>query len=119
MANNDSGGSFVTGFLIGGIIGTLVGIVLAPKSGSDTRADIADQSEIWRERAEGMAARVRDNVGPTIESVKHSLNPAVENLKERLSPTIDIPGQKFANSNDPISDQDEPKDTGVQGKSSL
>ena len=32
MANNDSGGSFVTGFLIGGIIGTLVGIVLAPKS---------------------------------------------------------------------------------------
>ena len=119
MANNDSGGSFVTGFLIGGIIGTLVGIVLAPKSGSETRADLADQREIWRERAEGMAARVRDNVGPTIESVKYSLNPAVENLKERLSPTIDIPGQKFANSNDPISDPDEPKDTGVQGKSSL
>ena len=43
----------------------------------------------------------------------------MENLKERLSPTIDIPGQKFAHSNDPISDPDEPKDTGVQGKSSL
>ena len=119
MANNDSGGSFVTGFLIGGIIGTLVGIVLAPKSGAETRADLADQSEIWRERAEGMAARVRDNVGPTIESVKYSLNPAVENLKERLSPTIDIPGQKFANSNDTVPDQDEPKDPGVQGKPSL
>lgn len=119
MANNDSGGSFITGFLIGGIIGTLVGIVLAPKSGAETRAELADQSEVWRERAEDMAAKVRDNVGPTIESVKYSLNPAIENLKERLSYTTDIADPGLANSINPLSESDEPKDTGIPEKSKV
>ena len=55
---------------MGGIIGTVVGILLAPKPGSETRADLVEQSETMRERAEELAARVRERVGPAVEGMR-------------------------------------------------
>ena len=45
---NGNGNSFITGFLIGGVVGAVVGIMLAPKSGSETRAELLEQSEALR-----------------------------------------------------------------------
>ncbi len=70
MANGENGSSFISGFLIGGIVGAVVGIMLAPKSGSETRSDLIEQSEALRTRAEELAARVRERVGPTVDSVR-------------------------------------------------
>ena len=39
---NDNGG-FSLGFLVGGVIGVAVGILIAPKSGSETRAELAER----------------------------------------------------------------------------
>ena len=89
MANNDDGGTFMVGFLLGGIIGTIVGILLAPKAGSDTRAELAGQSEIWRDRAEEIAARVRERVGPAIEGVRERVVPAVDIMREGVAPGAD------------------------------
>ena len=80
MASNDNGGSFVTGFLLGGIIGAVVGILLAPKSGSETRADLLEQSETLRARAEEMAAKVRERVGPAVEGVRDRVVPAAAKI---------------------------------------
>lgn len=89
MANNDDGGTFMAGFLLGGIIGTIVGILLAPKAGSETRAELAGQSEIWRDRAEEIAARVRERVGPAIEGVRERVVPDVDIMQERVAPVAD------------------------------
>ncbi len=89
MANNENGSSFSFGFLFGGIIGVLIGVMLAPRSGSETRSDLADRSEVWRSRAEEMAARVRERVGPTVESARERLAPAVENVRSRVAPAVD------------------------------
>jgi hypothetical protein len=78
MARDDTGSSFVAGFLVGGIVGAIVGILLAPKSGAETRAELLAQSETWRERAEEMAANVRERVGPTVEGVRERVQPVVE-----------------------------------------
>ena len=86
MADNDSGGSFVAGFLMGGIVGTVVGILLAPKPGSETRADLLEQSELLRTRAEELAARVRERVGPAMEGVRERVAPAVDGVRERVTP---------------------------------
>ena len=42
MSDNDGGdfGSFLAGFVIGGLVGTAVALVLAPQSGADTRSQI-------------------------------------------------------------------------------
>ena len=89
MANNDNGSSFSFGFLFGGIIGVLIGVMLAPRSGSEMRSDLADRSEAWRLRAEEMAARVRERVGPTMDSARERVAPAIENVRSRISPAVD------------------------------
>ena len=89
MANDDSGGSFVTGFLLGGIVGAIVGILLAPKAGSETRAELAQQTEALRERAEEVAAKVREAIGPTVEVVREHVGPAMEGVRERVAPVAE------------------------------
>ena len=58
MADNDSGMAFVSGFLLGGLVGAAIGLLLAPKSGAETRAGIAEHSDEWRHRAEDIAGQI-------------------------------------------------------------
>jgi gas vesicle protein len=80
MSDKDSGSQFMMGFIIGGIIGTIAGILLAPKPGSETRADLFDYGEVVRERAEEVAARVKDEVGSTVENVRNKVVPVIEQI---------------------------------------
>ena len=80
MSDKDSGSQFMMGFIIGGIIGTIAGILLAPKPGSETRADLFDYGEVVRERAEEMAARVKEEVGPNVENVRNKVVPVIEQI---------------------------------------
>ena len=89
MASNDTGGSFTLGFLVGGIIGALIGILVAPKSGQETRADLSERSELWRTRAEELAAQLRERVGPAVEEVRGRVGPAVESARERVGPMVE------------------------------
>lgn len=42
---SDRGDGFFKGFVIGGIIGAVAGILLAPKSGRETREDLGEEAE--------------------------------------------------------------------------
>ena len=72
---NGNGSSFISGFVIGGLVGAVVGILLAPKSGSETRSDLIEQSEALRLRGEELAAKVRERVGPAVDSVRERVQP--------------------------------------------
>ena len=89
MASNDSGGSFVLGFLVGGIVGAAVGLLLAPRSGEDTRAELAGRSEAWRNRAEEMAANLRERAAPAVDTARERIAPAVDTARDRINPAID------------------------------
>ena len=80
MSDKDSGSQFMMGCIIGGILGVVAGILLAPKPGSETRADLFDYGEVVRERAEEMAARVKDEVGPAVENVRNKVAPVIEQI---------------------------------------
>jgi gas vesicle protein len=41
----DSGDSFFKGFIFGGIVGAVLGVLLAPKSGRETRKDLSEEAE--------------------------------------------------------------------------
>ena len=40
-----SGDSFFKGFIFGGIIGSIAGVLLAPKSGRETREELSEEAE--------------------------------------------------------------------------
>ena len=90
MADNDSGWSFTTGFLIGAIAGGIAGVLLAPKPGSETRAQLVQQSETWRTRAEEAAVSVRERVGPTMDEIRDRVAP----VAEQVSATVEQMGAK-------------------------
>jgi gas vesicle protein len=65
MAENDNGGGggrFLLGLLMGGIGGFVAGMILAPKSGEETRAFILDQSREWRDKADELTSATRERM---------------------------------------------------------
>jgi len=57
--NNGDLGSFLAGFVIGGLIGAGVALLLAPQSGEETRDFIKDKSIELRDRAYDTADEAR------------------------------------------------------------
>jgi gas vesicle protein len=78
------------GLLLGGVLGAVVGILIAPKPGSETRAELAERSEVWRLRAEELAATLRERVGPAVEGMRERMAPAVEGVRERMGPAVEV-----------------------------
>ena len=98
---DNNGTSFALGLILGGIVGAAVGLLIAPRSGAETRAEIGERSEALRLRAEEMAATmvertapavagVRDRVAPTVEEVRGRVAPAVTEVRERVTPAVEV-----------------------------
>ena len=60
--SREGGTGFFTGLLIGGAVGFIAGILLAPKSGEETRALIMDRSQEWRDKADELTASARERM---------------------------------------------------------
>jgi gas vesicle protein len=89
MASDNNGSSFALGFALGGVIGAVVGILIAPRAGTETRADLAERSDVWRTRAEELAATLRERVTPAVGGVRERMGPAVETMRESVGPVVD------------------------------
>jgi gas vesicle protein len=101
MANNRGGGaSFILGMLVGGAVGAAIGMMMAPKSGPETRADLAERSEMWRTVAEELAASLRERARPAMDTAMERINPAVEVVRERVNPVVEQVTSRIGRGND-------------------
>ena len=69
MADN-SAGSKVSFFLVGLGIGSLIGLLFAPKSGEDTREFLSGKADEGREYAQRKARELRERAEDLIERSK-------------------------------------------------
>jgi gas vesicle protein len=58
--NENDLGAFLAGFVIGGLVGAAVALILAPQSGEETRRRIVDMSDDWREAGQERFDHVRE-----------------------------------------------------------
>jgi gas vesicle protein len=103
MANNDSDfGAFMSGFLIGGLVGAAVALLMAPQSGEETRTmirekgiEIRDQVETSatdaRLRAETMAKQARERA----QDLQRRGQVILEEQKTKIEEAVDA-GRKAA-----------------------
>lgn len=70
MANDERGPGFGMGLILGGIIGTLAGLLLAPGPGEETRTQFMDRTAGLRQKAEDLRAEARERVREVIEEGK-------------------------------------------------
>ena len=57
-----SSGSMLLSFLLGGIVGAGLALLLAPQSGEETRKKIRDLAEDVKDKAAGYADKTKDKI---------------------------------------------------------
>lgn len=82
---SDNTGSKVSYFLVGLGVGTLLGILFAPKSGEDTREYLRDKAEEGKEYAQRKARELRERADELVERGKDT----VRHQKETVTSAID------------------------------
>jgi gas vesicle protein len=103
MANHDSDfGAFLAGFVIGGLVGAAVSLLLAPQSGEETRAFIKDKSIELKDkasetaeealaRAEKAAAEARSRADELTKQARER----AEELRKRGQQALEAQRQKI------------------------
>jgi len=82
MADNSGDlGSFLAGFVIGGLIGAGVALLMAPQSGEETRALIADKSIELRDRAVDTASDVQTRAGELAQQTSQRYDEQVQRIQ--------------------------------------
>ncbi len=82
MAENSGDlGSFLAGFVIGGLIGAGVALLMAPQSGEETRAMIADKGIELRDRAAETASDVQARAGELASQTAKAYDEQVKRIQ--------------------------------------
>lgn len=82
---SDKGGNFIKGVLIGGLVGAVLGILFAPKSGRETREDLADM-------ADELLTKAREEYEVALEKSRKTYETAVKRLKALESSAMERVG---------------------------
>lgn len=70
MSSNHTGRKFAIGALIGTVAGFVTGILTAPKSGKETRKDLADKADELKDQAEAELKKATDELSDLIKAAK-------------------------------------------------
>ena len=84
MSDNNDFGSFFAGFVIGGLVGAAMALMLAPQSGEETRRIIQDRSIELRDKAVETSQEAIALAEKTMEETRVKTNQSLEELRGRI-----------------------------------
>jgi gas vesicle protein len=87
---NEAG--FGTGLLLGGAVGIIAGLLLAPRPGEETRWKMVERTAGLRQRAEDMTADFRERMRETVREVMDE----GRGVANRIMPTREQEGEMAA-----------------------
>lgn len=79
-----SAGKFLAGFLVGGAIGAVAGILLAPKSGEETRQMLAEGAKDMLDKADETVKQIQSKADDVVSDMQKK----GEEIKEKLQDLI-------------------------------
>lgn len=89
MSSRGAGKKFAVGALVAGVVGFLVGILSAPKSGKETREDLKDTTKIAISRVEKDLKIAHTELKDSISSVSSNLKTTSLQAKSDLKKALD------------------------------
>lgn len=75
---------FLAGFIVGGAIGAIAGVLLAPKSGEETRAMIADGAKDAMRRADETVKEIQSKADDVVSDMQKKVMRLKKNFKTLL-----------------------------------
>jgi gas vesicle protein len=106
MSNNQSSsefGAFLAGFVIGGLVGAAVALILAPQSGEQTRHQLVQKGQDLRGTASEYGATYRDTASNYLSEARSRTHTAASNAQERFNIVLDEGKHKLADAKERIS----------------
>ena len=70
MAERDEFGAFLIGFIVGGLTGAAISLIMAPQSGEETRGYLKDQAIVLRDKAQETAQTTAEQVSARTAEVR-------------------------------------------------
>jgi len=83
MSERDEFGSFLVGFIVGGLSGAIVALLMAPQTGEETRALIRDKSIELRDRAQQTAEDAIARAEKAAADARTRAEELAQDLRER------------------------------------
>lgn len=81
--NSNSFGSYLAGFIVGGLVGAAVALMMAPQSGEETRGMIRDKSIELRDRASDSMEDARLRAEKAIDDARMRVDELSQQLRAR------------------------------------
>jgi gas vesicle protein len=104
MAERDEFGAFLIGFIIGGLTGAAISLLMAPQSGEETREYLKDQAIVLRDKAQETAQTTADQVGTRAADVRSrageiagKAKTSAEDLRQRGQVVLEEQKSRLAN----------------------
>lgn len=72
MSNQD-GNSFLTGLILGAVVGLAIGFLYAPRSGKETRELLKEKAVVAKEKATVVAKKVKQTADAATKKVQAAL----------------------------------------------
>ncbi|MBE7712852.1 MAG: YtxH domain-containing protein [Cyanobacteria bacterium SIG26] len=76
---------FLAGFIVGGAIGALAGLLLAPKSGEETRKILADKAQEMAKRADETAKQIQTKADDVVSDLQKKGDEIKDKLQDLIS----------------------------------
>lgn len=87
--NNNSGGVFLAGAILGGLLGTITGILIAPRSGRETRRLLKKSADALPEIAEDLSTTVQLQADRFSESARRNWQETLGRLQETIAAGVE------------------------------
>jgi gas vesicle protein len=87
--NNGQGGAFVTGVFLGSLMGTAVGLLIAPRSGRETRRLLKKSADALPEMAEDLSTSIQLQADRLSEVARRNWQDTLDRLREAIAAGIE------------------------------
>jgi gas vesicle protein len=94
MSDNNDFGTFIAGFVIGGLVGAAVAMLYAPKSGEETRTIIKEKSIELKDKAVVTGQDAMARARKALEDASTKADAALEDLRVRTDEYIQLTKEK-------------------------
>lgn len=83
--SNQQSGKFLGGFALGAAVGTIVGLLIAPRSGKETRALLKKSADTLPELAEDLSNNIQVQADRLSESALRNWDETLTRLKDAIA----------------------------------